>query len=145
MNQTVALAVDVQAEAARLFEILTTTEGQRAFWTADCDVAVDKARFGFEDSPVDLEVTVSTEADKLVRMSVRSGFPFWTGSTWEWQLSAPLRTHTGTGVLFRHHGFGEGYPQIDFAHTAQVWAMILDRLARYAETGAPQPFFPARA
>jgi len=56
-----------------------------------------------------------------------------------------LRTQTGTGVLFRHHGFAEGYPEIEFAHTAQVWAMILDRLTRDAETGTPQPFFPAPA
>lgn len=48
-------------------------------------------------------------------------------------------------MLFRDHGFAEGYPEIEFAHTAQVWAMILDRLACYAETGAAQPFFPAPA
>jgi len=143
MSQIITLAVDVQADTARLFEILTTTEGQRAFWTADCDVAADRARFGFAASPVDLDVTVTTEPDKLVRMSVASGFPFWRNSTWEWQLSAPLRTPTGTGVLFSHHGFAEGYPEIEFAHTAQVWAMVLDRLARCAETGTPQPFFPA--
>lgn len=145
MSQTITLAVDIQAGAARLFQILTTTEGQRAFWTADCDITADKARFGFEASPVDLDVTVTTEPAKLVRMSVTSGFPFWQGSTWEWQLSSPLRTETGTGVLFRHHGFAEGYPNIEFAHTAQVWAMILDHLARYAETGTPQPFFPEPA
>jgi hypothetical protein len=145
MSQIIALAVDVQADAARLFKILTTTEGQRAFWTADCDVAADTARFGFEASPVDLDATMTIEPDKLVRMSVTSGFPFWQGSTWEWRLSAPLRTQTGTGVLFRHHGFAEGYPEIEFAHTAQVWAMVLERLARYAETGTPQPLFPAPA
>ena len=43
MSQIITLAVDVQADTARLFEILTTTEGQRAFWTADCDVAADRA------------------------------------------------------------------------------------------------------
>ena len=145
MSQIITLAVDVHADTARLFKILTTTEGQRGFWTADCDLTADKARFGFEASPVDLDATVTTEPDKLVRMSVTSGFPFWQDSTWEWRLSAPLRTQTGTGVLFRHHGFAEGYPEIEFAHTAQVWAMILDRLTRYAETGTPQPFFPAPA
>ena len=54
-----------------------------------------EARFGFEASPVDLDATVTTEPDKLVRMSVTSGFPFWRDSTWEWRLSAPLRTQTG--------------------------------------------------
>ena len=109
MSQIITLAVDVQADTARLFEILTTTEGQRAFWTADCDVAADRARFGFEASPVDLDVTVTTEPDKLVRMSVASGFPFWRDSNWSGDC--PPRCA----------------PRPD------------------AETGTPQPFFPAPA
>jgi hypothetical protein len=31
-------------------------------------------------------------------------------------------------VLFRHYGFGDGYPEIEFAHTAQTRALIMDRL-----------------
>jgi len=45
-------------------------------------------------------------------------------------------------VLFRHYGFAAGYTEIDFAHTAQTWALILQRLAGYAASGSPQPFFP---
>jgi hypothetical protein len=145
MSQSIALAVDVQADAARVFEILSTTEGQRAFWTADCDVDADKARFGFQAAPVDLNTSVTAEPNWLVRMTVTSGFPFWEGSTFEWQLSGAARAETGTGVLFRHYGFGEGYAEIDLAHTAQTWAMIMDRLAGYANTGNLQPFFPPSA
>ena len=47
-----------------------------------------------------------------------------TGSTWEWELREPARAQTGTGGLFRHYGFGEGYAEIDLAHTAQTWAQI---------------------
>src|SRR5262245_39756645 len=64
-------------------------------------------------------------------MRVTAGFPFWEGSTWEWELGEAARAETGTGVLFRHYGFGEGYAEIDFAHTAQTWALILARLAGY--------------
>ena len=88
---------------------------------------------------------VATEPGKLVRMRVTAGFPFWDGSTWEWELGGPARASAGTGVLFRHYGFGEGYAEIDFAHTAQTWALILARLAGYAASGQPQPFFPAPA
>jgi uncharacterized protein YndB with AHSA1/START domain len=143
MSRTITLAVDISADPARVFDILSTTEGQRAFWTADCDVSADSARFGFAQAPVDLETTVTTEPGKLVRMQVTSGFPFWEGSTWEWELGPAARAESGTGVLFRHYGFGEGYPEIDLGHTAQTWAMILARLAEHAETGAPKPFFPA--
>lgn len=53
MDPYIALAVDVDGDADRVFEILSTTDGQRAFWTADCDVSADSARFGFDAAPVD--------------------------------------------------------------------------------------------
>ena len=143
MDRSITLAVDVEQTAPRVFEILSTTEGQRGFWTDDCDVFADNARFGFPQAPVDLLASVTTESDKLVQMRVSSGFPFWEGSTWEWLLGPPARAEGGTGVLFRHYGFGNAYAEIDLAHTAQTWAMILDRLARYVAGGTPQPFFPA--
>ena len=34
-------------------------------------------------------------------------------------------------------------PRSTSAYTAQTWALILDRLAKYAATGTPQPLFPA--
>jgi hypothetical protein len=143
VSQTITLAIDVEADAARTFEILSTTEGQRAFWTEDCDVSPDRARFGFQAAPVDLETDVTLENGKLVRMHVTSGFPYWEGSTWEWELGSETRSGSGTGVLFRHYGFGAGYPELDLGHTAQTWALIMDRLAQYASSGTHNPFFPA--
>jgi hypothetical protein len=142
---SITLAVDVPASADHVFEILSTTAGQRGFWTADCDVSASEARFGFAQAPVDLETDVSTEPGRLVRMHVRSGFPFWEGSTWEWELGPASRTESGTSVLFRHYGFSEGYADIDLGHTAQAWALILDRLAKFVSTGDPQPFFAESA
>jgi hypothetical protein len=75
-------------------------------------------------------------------MHVTSGFPFWTGSTWEWELGPALRAETGTSVLFRHYGFGDGYPEADLGYTAHTWALILDRLSQVAMTGQANPFFP---
>jgi uncharacterized protein YndB with AHSA1/START domain len=143
MSRSTVLSVDVAADPARVFEILSTTEGQRAFWTDDCEVSGDRGRFSFAASPVDLEVDVTTEPAKLVRMQVTSGFPFWEGSTWEWELGLATRAESGTNVLFRHYGFAEGYSEADHGHTAQTWALVLDRLARYVETGTPQPLFRA--
>src|SRR3954468_22359199 len=145
MDRSITLAVDVAADVDRAFDILSTTEGQRAFWTADCDVSSDSARFGFAQAPVDLETSVTSEPGRLVRMRVTSGFPYWEGSTWEWELGPAARADGGTGVLFRHYGFGDGYPEVDLGHTAQTWAQILDRLVRYADTGNPEPLFPAAA
>jgi hypothetical protein len=142
VDKTITLATDVNADTARTFEILSTGDGQHAFWTADCDVSPTRAGFGFAQAPVDLEADVTTEPGKLVRMHVTSGFPFWEGSTWEWELGPATRAQSGTGVLFRHYGFGDAFPEIDLGHTAQSWALIMDRLGRYAASGEPQPYFP---
>ncbi len=145
MDRSITLATDVDADPARVFEVLSTTQGQRAFWTADCDVSAGQARFRFPQAPADLLTDVTTRPGKLVRMRVTAGFPFWEGSTWEWELASAARAETGTGVLFRHYGFADGYAEIDLAHTAQTWALILQRLAGYLASGSPQPFFPAAA
>ena len=145
MSGSITLAADVEASPVHIFEILSTTEGHRGFWTEDCEVSTDRARFGFPSTPIDLEVDVTAEPTKVVRMRVTSGFPFWEGSTWEWELGDAVRAETGTGVVFRHYGFGDGYPEADLGHTAQTWAGILDRLAKYAASGTPQPFIPAAA
>jgi hypothetical protein len=89
-------APDVEASPARIVEILSTTEGHRGFWTEDCEVSTDRARFGFPSTPIDLEVDVTVEPTKVVRMRVTSGFPFWEGSTWEWELGDAVRAETGT-------------------------------------------------
>ena len=78
-------------------------------------------------------------------MQVTSGFPFWDGSTWEWELGPASRAESGTSVLFRHYGFADGYAEIDLGHTAQTWALVLDRLVKYVESGTPQPLFPEAA
>ena len=49
---TTNLALDVDAEADTLVEILSTTQGMRSVWTSDCVVADGKARFGFAMAPV---------------------------------------------------------------------------------------------
>src|SRR2546430_8183470 len=108
MSRAITLAVDVDADPTRVSDILSSTDGQRAFWTADCDVSTDRARFGFAQAPVDLIAEVTTEAGKLVRMRVTSGFPFWEGSTWEWELGAASRAEAGTSVLFPHYGLRGG-------------------------------------
>ena len=145
MERSIILATDVDADRARAFETLSTSQGQRSFWTADCEVSGDRARFGFAQAPMDLLADVTTEPGRLVRMRVTEGFPFWKGSTWEWELGEATRAEAGTGVLFRHYGFGEGYAESDLGHTAQTWALILQRLGGYLASGSPQPFFAAQA
>jgi hypothetical protein len=141
MGMRIALATTVPASRATVYDVLRTTEGQKAFWTADCELDDHHGRFSFVEAPVDLIVSISLVADELVRMKVDSGFPNWNGSTWEWGLSSPPDSVDETAVQFRHYDFESGYSESELAYTAQSWAVILDRLARYVRTGLPDPFF----
>jgi hypothetical protein len=137
----VALAANVKGRPSEVYDILRTTEGQKGFWTSDCELDEDHGRFSFVEAPVDLNVSISLVADELVRMKVDAGFPGWVGSTWEWSLRANPDSPDETSVQFRHYDFEEDYAEASVAFTAQSWAMILDRLARYATSGVPDPFF----
>jgi uncharacterized protein YndB with AHSA1/START domain len=141
MGLRIALAMTVDASPSKVYDVLRTTEGQRAFWTSDCDLDDHHGRFSFVEAPVDLNVAVSLVANELVRMKVESGFPGWNGSTWEWALSSHHDSSDQTNVQFRHFDFESSYGEPDLAYTAQSWAMILERLARYLNSGVPDPFF----
>ena len=141
MALRIALATTVESPPSKVYDVLRSTEGQRAFWTSDCELDDHHGRFGFLEAPVDLNVSISLVADELVRMKVESGFPGWNGSTWEWALSAHHDAPERTDVQFRHYDFESGYEESALAYTAQSWAMILDHLARYLKSGVPDPFF----
>jgi hypothetical protein len=74
MDRSIILATDVEADPARVFEVVSTTQGQQGFWTADCEVSGSRARFGFPQAPVDLLADVAAEPGKLVRLIVRAWF-----------------------------------------------------------------------
>lgn len=141
MTLRIALAATLDAAPSKVYDVLHSTGGQRAFWTSDCELDDRHGRFGFLEAPVDLNVSSALVADELVPMKVESGFPGWVGSTWEWTLGAHHDASDQTDVQFRHYDFEAGYAESDLAHTAQSWAMILDRLARYVRSGVPDPFF----
>jgi uncharacterized protein YndB with AHSA1/START domain len=141
MALRIALATTVEAPPSEVYDVLRSTEGQRSFWTSDCELDDGHGRFGFVQAPVDLNVSISLVADELVRMRVESGFPGWNGSTWEWVLSPHRDAPNHTNVQFRHYDFESSYGENDVAFTAQTWAMILDRLARFMRTGTRDPFF----
>jgi hypothetical protein len=141
MDYRIALATTVEGSRRKVFDVLRTTEGQKAFWTSDCELSDVRGRFSFLEAPVDLEVTVTLVEDELVSMTVAAGFPGWNGSTWQWTLSAVPDDDNVTVVQFRHFGFEADTEEEAVAFTAQSWAMILERLARFVKSGKPDPFF----
>jgi hypothetical protein len=141
MGLRIALAANVKAGPSAVYDVLRSTQGQKGFWTPDCELDDRHGRFSFAEAPVDLNVLISLVADELVRMKVDAGFPGWVGSTWEWSLKPNPDAPDETSVQFRHYDFEADCSEESVAYTAQSWAMILDHLGRYVQSGVPDPFF----
>jgi hypothetical protein len=141
MEYRIALAATAEGSPRKVFDVLRTTLGHQGFWTTDCALTDVAGRFSFRQAPVDLVVTISLVEDRLVSMTVTSGFPGWNGSTWQWALRAVPDNDAATVVQFRHFGFEPGYEEDAVGFTAQSWAMILERLTRFIKSGDPEPFF----
>lgn len=141
MSWRIALATNVEGSPSAVYDVLRSTQGQKSFWTSDCELDENHGRFGFVEAPVDLNVSISLVANELVRMKVDSGFPGWNGSTWEWTLSANHDNADETSVQFRHYDFEDDCSEASVAYTAQSWAMILERLARFQKSGVADPYF----
>ena len=144
MSRTITLAVDVDADPTRVFEILSTTEGQRGVLDRGLRrVRTTAPGSGSPQAPVDLLVDVTTEPGKLVRMQVTSGFPFWEGSTWEWELGPATRAESGHRASCSvTTGSPTATPRPTSATPPRPGPMVLDRLARYVDTGHPAAVLP---
>lgn len=135
--------VDVDADAARIYEAITTKAGEAAFWTPDCDVEPtigSIARFGFEAAPVDLRMRVDELVPgERIAWSCLGDFPHWAGTSVTWILT-PAPSGSGTTVAFRHDGWASDYPDEECARVNYTWGRIVGALKEYAESGIPQPF-----
>jgi uncharacterized protein YndB with AHSA1/START domain len=141
-------AVDVEKEAGPIYQAVSTRDGLASFWTGDVDAESSVgsvARFGFPAAPVDLKMRIeSLDPDKGVTWRCLGDFPNWKDTRVEWELSPSPAGH-GTQVLFRHVGWGEDYPEIEYARVNWVWGQVVGRLKAFVESGEPAPFFPAPA
>jgi hypothetical protein len=135
--------VDVDRDARAIYDAITTQAGEAAFWTSDCDVEPvvgSVARFGFPGAPVDLRMRIEAlEAGQTVRWSCLGDFPHWAGTAITWSLT-PAPSGAGTAVTFRHDGWGDDYPEDDYARVNYAWGRIVGALKTYAESGKPGPF-----
>jgi hypothetical protein len=138
-------AVDVESDPAAIRGAIATKDGLAAFWTADVEAEPkvgSVAVFRFPAAPVPLEMRVEAIDSDRVVWRCEGDFPHWEGTTVTWELR-PGSPGTGTEVLFRHQGWGDDYPEIEFARVNWVWGQVVARLKSYCESGRPQPFFPA--
>jgi len=135
-------AVDVDADVDTIHRAVSTQEGEASFWTSDCDVQAvigSVARFGFPSAPVDLRMRIDQLDPHLIRWACLGDFPFWADTTVRWDIR-PAATGTGSTVTFRHDGWPDDYPDIEYAKVNYTWGRIVGALKAYAETGTPLPF-----
>ena len=121
--------VDVAADAQAIYDAITTKAGEAAFWTSDCDiepVVGSIARFGFPAAPVDLRMKIDELSPGEIRWSCLGDFPHWAGTTVAWSLS-PAPSGNGTAVAFRHGGWGDDYPEDEYARVNYTWGRIVGR------------------
>jgi uncharacterized protein YndB with AHSA1/START domain len=136
-------AVDVVANASTVFRALTTTQGLAAFWASDSEAEPrvgSVARFGFAGAPVDLRMRIDDLREgRSVTWACLGDFPWWAETTVSWDL-AHSEAGQGTTVAFRHDGWAEEYPTLEYARVNYTWGRIMGALQAYLGSGEPQPF-----
>jgi uncharacterized protein YndB with AHSA1/START domain len=134
--------VTINADANRIFDALSTSNGLASFWTADSHAEPkvgSTARFGFHGPVLQMKVD-ELKPGKRVRWSTLGGFPEWKSTFVEWDIKPGK--DGANDVLFNHAGWPADLPPADLASVNYSWGRIVGRLKDYAESGKPDPYFP---
>lgn len=140
MSRSIVLAIDTAASRGELYRILTTADGLRSFWTSDADAEAREGaslRFGFEEAPVDLSMTVGTMVEGVsIEWTSIGPWPGWVGTQISWRIEDGSNGHT---IVFSHTGWADETADADLGAVALTWARVLLALKAYAESGDPAP------
>jgi uncharacterized protein YndB with AHSA1/START domain len=144
--ENITSSIDIAAAPAKVYEALTTTAGQRGWWTTDCEVgnAVgEQAAFRFNPMGGGAgTMEVRFRIDALAPSETVEWTCIGQQNNPEWQ---------GTRITFRLRPTKTGKTTLDFAHTGfagksavyeacvKGWAFFLESLKKYAETGVGTP------
>lgn len=121
-----------------VFDVLTTLEGLRGWWTTDTRGKPDAGgvvEFRFEAGGFDMKV-VEAQPGKRVLWRVIGGPEEWVGTKVVWDLK---QEGDYVAILFKHEGWKE--PSEFMHHCSTKWAAFLISLKALVETGkgAPHP------
>ncbi|MCJ0872594.1 SRPBCC domain-containing protein [Streptomyces sp. AP-93] len=135
----ITFQTDIAANRTTVYEALNTHEGLTGWWTTGVNRKDEILFFDFPEIPEPFQLRRDrADQDEVRWTSVGTFPPHWNGTVITWQLTDGP-DGAGTRVDFRHAGFAESDPAL--AHSAGTWEQLMTRLAQYAETGTPQPFF----
>jgi uncharacterized protein YndB with AHSA1/START domain len=145
MAAPIALAVSINAPADIVSAALSTSTGLASFWTTDSEAEPkvgSVSLFGFGHASLQMRVD-ELDPGRHIAWTCLSDFPMppghWEGPTVTWDLS---RNENGQiTVLLQHGAWPDALSQADLAASAYTWALILQALKAYAETGKAGPVF----
>jgi len=133
----VLMQFDIDAEPDKVRHALETQDGISAWWSKRTALNENALRVSFPDQPQPFEFEVRNGGDQVDW--VTGAFPpWWKGTTIRW-IVEPNPERPGTRLHFSHRDYDPGNPVIPIVTPA--WALIIQRLKGYAETGTRQPFF----
>ncbi len=131
----------VDASQSEVMTALTTPEGIASWWTASVEIEADALRPSFPSAPLRFDVTISESGPRRLVWTAGEFPPPWQGTRCVWELSDG--PEGGTQIDFSHRDWTDNNPMMGMV--TMEWARILDHLARYVETGTPDPRTPAGA
>lgn len=133
--------IEVSAPASKILAALTTKEGIKAWFTADCDcdAAKHEATFRFRKATGTMQSTFRLDSadERTVAMTCIAtlGNEDWLGTKLSYELTP---VGAGTRVRLVHAGFASKSEVYD--NTVKGWAYFLGSLKQYAETGVGTPY-----
>jgi len=136
-DYNVLMQFDIDADPEVVRRAIATEDGIRAWWNTHADLDDASLRVAFPDQPQPFEFDVRNGGGQLDW--VTGAFPpWWAGTTVRW-IVGPNPDKPGTRLRFEHRDYDPDNPVIPIITPA--WALIIQRLKGYAETGTRQPFF----
>ena len=133
LEATIAVSPD------KVFTALTEGEALEGWWATQA-VAEPKvgstveARFG-DDAYVHKFEVIDLEPKRRVDWICRDSLPEWNGTHMTWELST---AEAGTKILFGHRGWASADGMLPMC--SYHWAIYLNSLKHYAETGKGNPY-----
>lgn len=138
--ETIVQSTEISASPGKVYEAIKTTEGNRGWWTRDCEVGQavgDRAVFRFDAGKTVMKFRVDAlEPGHLVEWTCtgHEGNPEWQGTKVSFRL---IPTGAGTRVDFAHTGWREKSRCYEMC--VGGWTHFMGSLKSYVETGAGTP------
>ena len=137
--ETIKQTVEINAKPAEVYSALTTTEGNRAWWTKNCEVGSKvgaTAVFRFENGKVEMRFRIAKLADDEVKLVCvgHENNPDWQDTVLSYRLAG---RGDKTRLDLEHAGFREKNKMYEMC--VGGWAHFTNSLKSYLESGSGQP------